>query len=450
MVTDSTTNEGLIQEAIRSSNELFYCNAWKHGKPQMRSEILHRWSSLIKQNRDALALLITLENGKPLKEALGEVLYACDYIDFYGSEATRIHGEFYPNSQDSSRRIVVKREPVGVVGMITPWNFPIAMIARKVAPAVAAGCCIVAKPAHQTPLSMLAIAILAKEAGFPAGLFNIVSGMNAALIGNCLTSSPLVQKISFTGSTAIGKRLFKQSSDTVKRLSLELGGNAPAIVFADADLDEAVSQIFSCKFRCSGQTCISANRIYVHASIIDRFREKFVAKVSSDLVMGHGADPGTTLGPLIDETALAKASNLVKGLDADVLLCGGKKATGFAGHFFEPTVIQLGNCTSRHPILQQELFSPIAVIIPFGSEEEVLACANGTSSGLASYVFTRDLARSLRIADELQFGMVGINDCAISDAKAPFGGIKESGFGREGSHHGIQEYLNLKYIKIKS
>jgi len=415
---------------------------WKALLASDRARILRRWFDLMLAHQDDLALILTREQGKPLAEAKGEIAYAASFIEWFAEEAKRVYGETIPAHRQDSR-IVVLRQPVGVVAAITPWNFPAAMITRKAAPALAAGCAMVVKPATQTPLTALALAVLAERAGIPKGVFNVLTGASR-VIGAELTGSPVVAKLSFTGSTEVGKTLMEQCAPTMKKLSMELGGNAPFIVFPDADLDAAVEGAIASKYRNSGQTCVCVNRIFVHRDVAAAFQEKLVAAVGR-LKVGPGSAEGTTQGPLIDENAVAKveehiADALAKG---GTLLTGGKRH-GLGHSFFEPTVI--ADCTPDMAVMREETFGPLAPLFLFGSDEEALALANDTEVGLAGYFYTRDLSRAWRVAEALEVGMVGINTGLISTEVAPFGGIKQSGLGREGSRHGIEDYTEIKYV----
>jgi succinate-semialdehyde dehydrogenase / glutarate-semialdehyde dehydrogenase len=415
---------------------------WRERTADDRSRILRRWFDLMLQHQDDLALLMTSEQGKPLAESKAEILYAASYIEWFAEEAKRIYGEVVP-SPWRDKRIVVTREPVGVCAAITPWNFPAAMITRKVAPALAAGCTMIVKPAAQTPLSALAMAELASRAGVPRGVFSVVTG-DARAIGGVLTASPAVRKLSFTGSTEVGRMLAAQCAPTLKKMSLELGGNAPFIVFADADLDAAVEGALASKYRNTGQTCVCANRLLVHESVYEAFAEKLARAVSA-LKVGSGLESGVGQGPLIDMPALRKVEELV----ADAQACGGRVITGgrrhlLGGTFYEPTVIV--NATSEMRIAREEVFGPVAPLFRFSSDEEALRMANDTEFGLAAYLYSRDLQRVWRVAAALEVGMVGINTGVISTAVAPFGGVKQSGMGREGSFHGIEEYVDTKYL----
>ncbi len=418
--------------------------AWAAKTAKERSAVLRRWHDLMMVNQEDLAVLMTAEQGKPLAEAKGEIAYAAAYLEWFAEEARRVYGETIP-AQQVDKRILVLPQPIGVVAAITPWNFPSAMIARKVAPALAAGCAVVCKPAPQTPYSALAMADLAARAGLPAGLFNVVTG-DAREIGGEMTANPLVRKITFTGSTAVGRQLMGQSAGTLKKLSLELGGNAPFLVFDDADIDSAVAGALASKFRNTGQTCVCANRFLVHESIYDEFAGK-LAQAASNLRVGPGLKSVTDQGPLIDSRAVARveehiADALAKGAR---LLCGGRRHA-LGGTFFEPTV--LCDVLPVMKIAREETFGPVAPLFRFRDEVEAIALANDTEFGLAAYLYTRDLARSWRVSEALQSGMVGLNTGVISTEVAPFGGVKASGFGREGSRHGILDYLQLKYVCV--
>lgn len=413
---------------------------WQALTAKARATILHRWFALITQHTEDLALLMTSEQGKPLAEARGEVAYAASFIEWFAEEAKRVYGDTIPGHQ-TDKRLLVLKQPVGVTAAITPWNFPAAMITRKVAPALAAGCCMILKPALQTPLTALALAQLAEEAGVPAGVFSVVTG-DAQSIGKVLCDSPVVRKLSFTGSTAVGKQLMAQCAPTLKKLSLELGGNAPFIVFDDADLDAAVEGAVIAKYRNAGQTCVCANRIYVHEKVYEAFAEKLAAKVMA-LKVGAGVDDGVVIGPLIDAKALEKVqTHLHDALDKGAkLLCGGQP---LVGNFMTPAV--LTDVTSQMKVAHEETFGPIAPLFRFHDEAEVIAMANDTEFGLAAYFYANNLSRVWRVAEALEYGMVGINTGLISNEVAPFGGIKASGLGREGSKYGIDEYLEMKYL----
>jgi len=416
--------------------------AWRKLPAKERAAILRRWSDLMLENADDLALLMTLEQGKPLAEAKGEVAYAASYFEWFGEEAKRVAGETLA-SPWPDKRIVVTKEPIGVCAAITPWNFPAAMITRKVAPALAAGCPIVLKPAELTPLSALALAVLAERAGVPKGVFSVVIGDSKA-IGGEMTGNPLVRKLSFTGSTAVGRLLMEQCAPTVKKISLELGGNAPFIVFDDADLDAAVEGAIASKFRNAGQTCVCANRLYVQDSVYDEFARKLTVAVGK-LKVGDGREEGVTQGPLIEEKAVRKIEQHIEDAQAKgaKLLLGGKRHA--LGHsFFEPTV--LTDVTSDMLVAREETFGPLAPLFRFKTEDEVIAMANDTEFGLASYFYARDIGRVWRVAEAIESGMVGVNTGIISTEVAPFGGVKQSGLGREGSTYGMDDYLVVKYI----
>jgi succinate-semialdehyde dehydrogenase/glutarate-semialdehyde dehydrogenase len=429
------------QQAIAAAEKAF--PAWRAMTASARAAVLRRWHDLILENTDDLGLLMTLEQGKPLAEAKGEVKYGASFIEWFAAECQRAYGDIIP-PHAAGLRLLVTKQPVGVVAAITPWNFPVAMITRKVAPALAAGCTVVLKPSEETPLSALALAELANRAGFPPGVLNIVTGMDAPAIGRVLTGSTVVRKLSFTGSTEVGKLLMRQSADTVKKISLELGGNAPFIVFDDADIDAAVEGAVISKYRNAGQTCVCANRIYVQSGVYEKFLEKFSAAVQKQKV-GPGTEQGVTIGPLINQEALEKVERLVDdafGKGARILT-GGKSMTGT---FYEPTV--LADVTKGMDILGEEIFGPVAPVIRFETEEAVIEMANDTPYGLASYFYGRDIGRVFRVAEALDYGMVGVNTGLIATAVAPFGGMKESGIGREGSKYGLEEFMEVKYVCI--
>jgi succinate-semialdehyde dehydrogenase/glutarate-semialdehyde dehydrogenase len=416
--------------------------AWRGKTARERSTVLRKWHELMLANADDLALLMTTEQGKPLAEAKGEVAYAASFLEWFAEEGKRVCGDVLQTPAGDKRLLVVK-EPVGVCAAITPWNFPLAMITRKAGPALAAGCAMVIKPAEDTPLSALALAVLAERAGVPAGVLSVITG-EARAIGGELTANPTVRKLSFTGSTEVGRILMRQSADTIKKLSLELGGNAPFIVFDDADLDAAVEGAIVSKYRNAGQTCVCANRLYVHDKVYDAFAEKLVAAVAK-LKVGHGIEPGVLQGPLINDDAVAKVEAHIAdavGKGARVLAGGKRHRVGRT--FFEPTV--LADVTPSMLVAKEETFGPLAPLFRFYNDEEVIAMANDTEFGLASYFFSRDIGRIWRVADALEYGMVGINTGLISNEVAPFGGIKQSGLGREGSRYGIDEYLEVKYL----
>jgi len=417
---------------------------WRALTAAERATKLHKLADLLLAHVDELAVLLTTEQGKPLPEARGEVTISAAYVRWFAEEARRLYGDVIP-SPWGNRRILVTKEPVGVVAAVTPWNFPSSMLSRKIGAALAAGCTVVCKPSELTPYSGLAWGVLAEEAGIPAGVVNIVTG-DAPAIGAEMTSNPAVKKVTFTGSTPVGKLLMKQSADTLKKVSLELGGNAPFLVFDDADLDLAVEQAIASKYRNVGQTCVCANRFYVQAGIYDAFAAKF-AEASKKLKIGNGLEEGVTAGPLIDERALAKVERLLKdALDkgATVLTGGKQPATG--GTFFEPTV--LAGATQDMAFARDEIFGPLAPLFKFETEEEAIALANSTEYGLACYFFTKDLGRAFRVSEQLEYGQVGVNAGVITTEVAPFGGVKESGMGREGSKYGCDDYLNIKYMCI--
>lgn len=418
--------------------------AWSSLLAKERGAILRRWYELQREHKEDLAQLMTAEQGKPLSEARAEVDYGSSFTEFYAEEAKRVVGEIIPTPKKSGRVLVLK-QPVGVVGAITPWNFPLAMITRKISPALAAGCTVVVKPAPETPLCALALAELAVQAGIPAGVLNVVTG-DAQKIGGELTSNPLVRMITFTGSTEVGKLLMRQCADTMKKLSLELGGNAPFIVFDDADVDAAVQGALASKYRNSGQTCVSANRILVQDGVYGAFAEKLAAAAAL-LKVGEGTQDGVAQGPLINRAGLEKVEAHVKDAvaqGAKVLTGGGRHALGRT--FYEPTV--LVDVTPNMRLAREETFGPIAPLFRFHDDAEAIELANGTPFGLAAYFYTRDLARAWRVAEALEYGMIGVNEGMISTELAPFGGVKESGQGREGSHHGIEEFVELKYVMM--
>ncbi|SQB42115.1 NADP-dependent succinate-semialdehyde dehydrogenase [Citrobacter koseri] len=430
------------REAIDAANRAL--PAWRALTAKARANILRRWFNLMMEHQDDLARLMTLEQGKPLAEAKGEISYAASFIEWFAEEGKRIYGDTIPGHQADKRLIVIK-QPIGVTAAITPWNFPSAMITRKAGPALAAGCTMVLKPASQTPFSALALAELASRAGVPAGVFNVVTG-SAGAVGNELTSNPLVRKLSFTGSTEIGRQLMEQCAKDIKKVSLELGGNAPFIVFDDADLDNAVEGALASKFRNAGQTCVCANRLYVQDGVYDRFAEKLQQAVSK-LHLGDGLQADVTTGPLIDEKAVAKvqehiADALEKGAK---VLCGGK-AHALGGNFFQPTI--LVDVPNNAKVAKEETFGPLAPLFRFKDEADAIAQANDTEFGLAAYFYARDLSRVFRVGEALEYGIVGINTGIISNEVAPFGGIKASGLGREGSKYGIEDYLEIKYMCI--
>ncbi len=419
--------------------------AWAARPAKERAVILRKWFDLMVANADELAAILTAEMGKPLPEARGEILYAASYVEWYAEEAKRIYGETIPAPSNDKRMVVIK-QPVGVVGTITPWNFPAAMIARKIAPALAVGCTVVSKPAEQTPLTAIALAVLAEEAGIPPGVLNIIVGIDGPAIGRELCGNAKVRKISFTGSTEVGRILMRQCADQIKKVSLELGGNAPFIVFDDADLDAAVEGAMASKYRNAGQTCVCANRIYVQSNVYDAFAAKLAAKVA-ELSVGDGFKPGVTVGPLIDEQGVAKAEDHVRDAVSKGarVVTGGKRIEG-AGTFFAPTI--LTGVDRSMKVAREETFGPVAPLFRFDTVEDVIAQANDTEFGLAAYFFAGDLKKVWRVAEALEYGMVGINTGLMSAETAPFGGIKQSGLGREGSRHGADDYLEMKYLCI--
>lgn len=418
---------------------------WAQQTAKARAQVLQRWYQLVMTHQEDLAQLITAECGKPLAEARGEVAYGASFIEWFGEEAKRVYGEIVPTHAEG-KRILVLRQPIGVCAAITPWNFPLAMITRKVAPALAAGCPIVLKPAEATPLTALALAALALEAGLPEGLFQVVPTTDPAALGQLFCASTVIRKLSFTGSTEVGRILMRQASSNIKKLSLELGGNAPFIVFDDANLDNAIEGALASKYRNAGQTCVCANRFLVHSAVYDEFAQRLQARVA-ELKVGPGAEPDTQIGPLIN----AAASTKVQGLIAEAVAQGAEITLG--GHpiagvsaFFQPTVIT--GVQPQMRIAQEEIFGPVSTLIRFDTEAEAIAIANDTPYGLAAYFYANDLSRVWRVMEALEYGMVGVNEGVISTEVAPFGGIKQSGLGREGSRHGIDEYTELKYALI--
>ena len=419
--------------------------AWRAMTAKQRGALLRRWFELMLLNADDLALILTTEQGKPLTEAKGEIMYGASFIEWFAEEGKRIYGDVIPPHMADKRLIVIK-QPIGVTAAITPWNFPNAMIARKVAPALAAGCTMVIKPAEQTPLSALAMAELAHRAGIPKGVLNIITGDAASsiAIGNELCANPIVRKLTFTGSTEVGRILMRQCADTIKKLSLELGGNAPFIVFDDADLDAAAEGLMQCKYRNAGQTCVSANRIYVQAAIYDTFADKVKGKMAA-LKVGRGTEAGVNIGPLIDEQGLAKVeAHLADAIAKGATVVSGGKRHALGGRFYEPTL--LTNVPMSAKVSKEETFGPVAPLIKFNTEAEAIALANDSEFGLASYFFSRDVGRVFRVGEALESGMVGINTGIFSNEVAPFGGVKQSGLGREGSKYGIEDYLEIKYL----
>lgn len=417
--------------------------AWSKLLTKERSKILRCWFDLITQHTEELARLLTQEQGKPLAEARGEIAYGASFVEFFAEEAKRLYGETIP-SHKLDARIVVIRQPLGVVATITPWNFPVAMITRKIAPALAAGCTVVCKPSGETPLSALALAELAQQAGVPPGVLNVITTSRSAVVGEALTSNPSVRAITFTGSTEVGKQLMRQAAGTVKKVALELGGNAPFIVFDDADLDKAVQGLMASKFRNMGQTCVCANRVFVQDGVYDAFTAKLRTEVGK-LKLGNGLEDGVTQGPLINAGAVQKVELHVRDAVAHgaQLVLGGKPASQGVT-FYEPTV--LTGVTPQMLMMQEETFGPVAGLVRFSTEDEVIRLANATPFGLAAYFYARDIGRVWRVAEALEAGMVGINEGMISTETVPFGGVKESGFGREGSRHGIDEFVGMKYM----
>ena len=428
------------ERAIDAASRAF--PAWRRKTARERAAVMRRWFELMLASQDDLARLMTIEQGKPLTESKGEVVYAASFLEWFGEEAKRAYGDTIPQQQPDKRLVVVK-EPIGVVACITPWNFPLAMITRKAGPAIASGCTVVLKPASQTPFSALALAELASRAGVPPGVFNVITG-SATEIGAELTSNPIVRKLSFTGSTETGKVLMAQCAATVKKLSLELGGNAPFIVFDDADLDAAVEGAMASKYRNTGQTCVCANRLLVQDSVYDRFSAK-LAEAVKKLAPAPGLDDGATQGPLIDDRAVEKVeSHVADAISKGARVLVGGKRHSRGGRFFEPTI--LTGVTPAMAVAKEETFGPVAPLFRFSTEAEAIALANDTEFGLAAYFYGRDIARVWRVAEALEYGIVGINTGIISTEVAPFGGVKESGIGREGSKYGLEEFLEIKYL----
>ncbi|AUI66664.1 MULTISPECIES: NAD-dependent succinate-semialdehyde dehydrogenase [Glaesserella] len=441
-VADIGENEA--KQAILSAEKAQ--KVWAKVLPKERANILRRWFELVMQHQEELAQLLSLEQGKPIAESRGEIAYGASFIEWFAEEAKRIYGDILPSDKANHRLMVIK-QPIGVVAAITPWNFPNAMITRKAAPALAAGCAVVIKPAVETPLSALALAELAHQAGLPKGVLNIVTSSDAVAIGKVFTESTIVRKVTFTGSTRVGKILMEQSACTVKKLALELGGNAPAIVFDDADLETAVEGVFVSKFRNSGQTCVCTNRIYVQAGIYEQFLAKFQQKMAQ-IKLGGANEQDVTMGPLISQNAVSKVQRHIEdAIQKGATVVTGGEPSSLGGTFFEPTLLR--DVTQSMLVAHEETFAPLAPIFKFGTEDEVIQMANDTEFGLASYLFTQDISRIWRVSEALEYGMVGINEGLISNEIAPFGGVKESGLGREGSKYGIEEFLEMKYLCLK-
>nr|KAI8729795.1 succinate-semialdehyde dehydrogenase; mitochondrial isoform X3 [Biomphalaria glabrata] len=433
-----------VRDAIKAAHTAF--KSWKNTLPKERSVIMKKWYDLSLNYKKELATLLTEENGKPLAEAEGEILYGSGFLEWFGEECRRTYGDVVPSPVQSKRTLVIK-QPIGVAGMITPWNFPNAMVTRKAGAAIAAGCTVVLRPAEDTPFSALALCKLAEEAGLPPGVLNVVTSDrgNAGPIGKELCENPLVSKISFTGSTAVGKLLLSQSADTVKKVSLELGGNAPFIVFDSADLQKAVNGLLACKFRNAGQTCVCANRVLVQEGIYAKFVHALALAIENTLKTGNGLEPGVNQGPLINSRAVEKVDGLVK----DAVACGAKVIVGgknaaIGGNFYEPTL--LSDVTVDMRVVQEEIFGPVAAIVKFKTEAEAIEIANNTTAGLASYFFTTDIAQAWRVSEKLQYGLVGVNEGIVSAVESTFGGWKESGLGSEGGKYGLDEYLVRKNI----
>jgi len=428
---------GAIAQAEKAQKE------WASWTGKERAGIMRKWFDLMMENQDDLGTILTAEQGKPLAEAKGEIAYGASFIEFFGEEAKRIYGEMIPGHQ-RDKRIMVLKQPIGVAASITPWNFPNAMITRKAAPALAAGCSFVARPAAETPLSAIVMGVLAERAGIPAGVFNVVPSSSSSAVGKEFCENPAVRKLTFTGSTEVGRILLKQAADQVMKCSMELGGNAPFIVFDDADLDAAVEGAIMCKFRNNGQTCVCANRIYVQAGVYDEFATKLKDRVSK-MKVGDGLEEGTDLGPLINPEASDKVREHIKDAvdnGAEIILGNAKDDMG--GNFFGPTIVT--GVTQDMKVAKEETFGPLAPLFKFDSVDDVIAMANDTIFGLASYFYAKDLSRVYKVAEALEYGIVGVNTGIISTELAPFGGVKQSGLGREGSHHGIEDYLEMKYV----
>ncbi len=432
-------------DAVEAAAKAF--KSWAGLTALDRSQLLRKFYEQMLVHQEDLAQLITAEEGKPLAEARGEAAIGAEYVAWYAEEARRVYGETVPGATPN-QRILIFRQPVGVVGAITPWNFPVSMVTRKMAPALAAGCTVVLKPAEQTPLSALALADLAHRAGLPAGVFNVVTAEDPTAVGRVLLDDPRVRKLSFTGSTAVGKYLIRESADQVKKISMELGGHAPTLVFADADLDSAVAGVIASKFRNAGQTCICLNRVLVEDSIVEAFGQRLADAVAR-LTVGDGSQAGIDVGPLINREGLDKVAAQVQDAVSHgaVIACGGQRVGDASGHFYAPTVLL--NVRPEMRIMHEETFGPVAPVVAFRDEAEAIALANDTVYGLASYVFTRDISRVFRVSEQLEYGIVGVNDPVPTVVQAPFGGVKESGFGREGGHWGMDPFLETKYVSIR-
>ena len=437
------SNAGVIETELAVNAAKGALKLWSSKSANERASLMRNWFNLMMQHQDDLGRILTLEQGKPLTEAKGEIAYGAAFIEWFAEEGKRVYGDTIPGPS-SDKRVLVIKQPVGVVASITPWNFPNAMIARKAAAALAAGCTFVVRPATQTPLSALAMAELAERAGIPAGVFNVVVGDDSSGMGKVLTQHPDVAKFTFTGSTPVGKTLLKQCATTVKKVSMELGGNAPFIVFADADIDAAVQGALASKYRNAGQTCVCTNRIFVQSSVLAEFTEKFTAEVKA-LALGNGLNEGVNIGPMISNKAVNDVTKLVNdSIAAGAKVVIGGKQDPAGENFYQPTI--LSNVTNDMPIAQNEIFGPVSPIISFETEDEVIAMANDTEFGLAAYFYSRDIGTIWRVGESLEYGMIGINEGIISNAAAPFGGMKQSGSGREGSKYGLDDYLEIKYL----
>lgn len=429
------------EQAVLKAHQAF--QGWSQTTVKQRSQILRKWFDLIIDHQQAIAELMTKECGKPLAESVGEVNYGASFVEWFSEEAKRAYGDLIP-APFADRKILVQKQPVGVCSAITPWNFPLAMITRKCAPAIAAGCTVVVKPAEATPLTALALAELAEQAGLPSGVFNVVTASQGKEVGEVLSTHPLIRKISFTGSTGVGKLLLKQSADTVKRVSMELGGNAPFIVFDDADMDKAIEGAMASKYRNTGQTCVCANRFIVHEDVYDEFAQR-LAERSAAMVVGNGMDDGVQQGPLINQAAVDKVQSLVSdAVEKGAHVLTGGKPHPLGGSFYQPTV--LTELNQEMAIAQEEIFGPVCPIFKFSTDQEAIEIANSTPYGLAAYFYSQNIARVWQVASALDYGMIGINEGIISTELAPFGGMKESGMGREGSKYGLDEYLEVKYL----